>query len=132
MMGATLTPEEGVWLAGPVGEATRSSVHRWIRTGGAFDAVVDLDAAVRRDLRRRLQRCAVQCRRRSDRCGAGVFVAGNFHANYVIASVVCEAISVFDHEIASSVFALLAMTPFGGKLKRDDAACQMTKIICLR
>ncbi len=47
VMGATLTPEEGVWLAGPVGEATRTSVNQWIRTGGAFDAIVDLDASVR-------------------------------------------------------------------------------------
>ena len=47
VMGATLTPEEGVWLAGPVGEATRTGVNQWIRTGGAFDAVVDLDASVR-------------------------------------------------------------------------------------
>jgi len=47
VMGATLTPEEGVWLAGPVGEATRTSVNQWIRTSGSFDAVVDLDASVR-------------------------------------------------------------------------------------
>ncbi len=47
IMGATLTPEEGVWLAGPVGEATRQKVNDWIRTSGKFDAVVDLDAAVR-------------------------------------------------------------------------------------
>jgi lysophospholipase L1-like esterase len=47
VMGATLTPEDGVWLAGPVGEATRESVNQWIRTSGAFDALVDFDAAVR-------------------------------------------------------------------------------------
>ena len=47
VMGATLTPDEGVWLAGPVGEATRTSVNQWIRTSGSFDAVVDLDASVR-------------------------------------------------------------------------------------
>ena len=47
VMGATLTPEEGVWLSGPVGEATRLKLNEWIRTSGAFDAVVDFDAAVR-------------------------------------------------------------------------------------
>jgi len=47
IMGATLTPDEGVWLAGPTGEATRQKVNEWIRTSGAFDAVVDLDAATR-------------------------------------------------------------------------------------
>lgn len=45
--GATLTPEEGVWLAGPVGEATRQKVNEWIRRSGAFDAVIDFDAVVR-------------------------------------------------------------------------------------
>ena len=47
IMGATLTPDEGVWLAGPIGEATRQKVNEWVRSSGAFDAVVDLDAAVR-------------------------------------------------------------------------------------
>jgi lysophospholipase L1-like esterase len=47
VMGATLTPEEGVWLSGPVGEATRLKLNEWIRTSGAFDAVVDFDAAIR-------------------------------------------------------------------------------------
>jgi lysophospholipase L1-like esterase len=47
VMGATLTPEEGVWLAGPVGEATRLKVNQWIRTGGEFDAIVDFDQVVR-------------------------------------------------------------------------------------
>jgi lysophospholipase L1-like esterase len=47
VMGATLTPEEGVWLAGPVGEATRQKVNAWIRNSGEFDAVVDFDAVVR-------------------------------------------------------------------------------------
>jgi lysophospholipase L1-like esterase len=47
IMGATLTPDKGVWLAGPVGEATRQKVNQWIRTGGVFDAVVDFDAATR-------------------------------------------------------------------------------------
>jgi len=47
IVGATLTPEEGVWLAGPVGEATRQKVNEWIRTSGQFDGVVDFDAVVR-------------------------------------------------------------------------------------
>jgi lysophospholipase L1-like esterase len=46
VVGATLTPEEGVWLSGPVGEATRQKLNQWIRTSGEFDAVVDFDAAV--------------------------------------------------------------------------------------
>ena len=47
IMGATLTPDEGVWLAGPIGEATREKVNQWIRNSGAFDAVIDFDAVVR-------------------------------------------------------------------------------------
>jgi lysophospholipase L1-like esterase len=47
IIGATLTPEEGVWLAGPVGEATRQKVNEWIRNSGEFDSVVDFDAVVR-------------------------------------------------------------------------------------
>lgn len=47
IMGATLTPEEGVWLAGPTGEATREKVNQWIRSSGAFDGVIDFDAVVR-------------------------------------------------------------------------------------
>jgi lysophospholipase L1-like esterase len=47
VVGATLTPEEGVWLAGPVGDATRQKVNAWIRTAGEFDAVVDFDAVLR-------------------------------------------------------------------------------------
>lgn len=46
IVGATLTPDLGVWLAGPVGEATRQRLNEWIRTSGAFDAVVDFDATV--------------------------------------------------------------------------------------
>jgi len=47
VVGATLTPEEGVWLAGPVGEATRQEVNEWIRSSREFDAVVDFDLAIR-------------------------------------------------------------------------------------
>jgi lysophospholipase L1-like esterase len=45
--GATLTPDAGIWLAGPVGEATRQKVNEWIKTSGEFDAVIDFDAATR-------------------------------------------------------------------------------------
>ena len=51
VIGATLTPCEGTTLAAgyatPAGEAKRQAVNQWIRTGGAFDAVVDFDAVVR-------------------------------------------------------------------------------------
>ena len=47
IMGATLTPDEGVWLAGPVGEAARQKVNQWIKSSGAFDAVIDFDAVER-------------------------------------------------------------------------------------
>ncbi|MBW4028682.1 MAG: SGNH/GDSL hydrolase family protein [Acidobacteria bacterium] len=47
IMGATLTAEDGVWLAGATGEATRQKVNQWIRSSGAFDAVVDFDAVLR-------------------------------------------------------------------------------------
>ena len=36
-----------MWLAGPVGEATRQKVNQWIRASGEFDGVIDFDAAVR-------------------------------------------------------------------------------------
>ena len=47
IMGATLTPEEGIWLAGPTGEATRQKLNDWIRHASAFDATIDFDAVVR-------------------------------------------------------------------------------------
>lgn len=45
--GGTLTPTEGLWLYSEKTEALRQAVNRWIRTSGAFDAVIDFDAAVR-------------------------------------------------------------------------------------
>jgi lysophospholipase L1-like esterase len=48
--GGTLTPFEGTIFPGyytPEGEAKRQAVNHWIRTSGAYDAVVDFDAAVR-------------------------------------------------------------------------------------
>jgi lysophospholipase L1-like esterase len=50
VIGATLTPCEGVDIAGYYSEAkesVRETVNKWIRTGGAFDGTVDFDAVVR-------------------------------------------------------------------------------------
>jgi lysophospholipase L1-like esterase len=48
--GATLTPFEGTTYPGYFtarGEATRQAVNAWIRSSGAYDAVIDADAALR-------------------------------------------------------------------------------------
>ncbi|WP_119729609.1 SGNH/GDSL hydrolase family protein [Thermomonospora amylolytica] len=47
--GATLTPFEGDTLGfhSPGRERRRQAVNRWIRTSGAYDGVIDFDAAVR-------------------------------------------------------------------------------------
>jgi lysophospholipase L1-like esterase len=48
--GATLTPYEGATSHGyyqPAGEVKREAVNAWIRGDGAFDAVIDFDAALR-------------------------------------------------------------------------------------
>ena len=47
VIGCTLTPYEGAGYYRENGEAVRSAVNTWIRTGGAFDAVVDFEAATR-------------------------------------------------------------------------------------
>jgi len=47
VIGATVMPEEGVPTASERGEEIRSAVNSWIRTSGAFDAVVDFDKVVR-------------------------------------------------------------------------------------
>jgi lysophospholipase L1-like esterase len=50
IIGATITPFEGVDLPGYYSEskeATRQSINKWIRTSGAFDGVIDFDAVVR-------------------------------------------------------------------------------------
>ncbi len=47
VVGATLTPEEGVPTASERGEEIRRTVNQWIRTSGRFDAVVDFDAVIR-------------------------------------------------------------------------------------
>jgi lysophospholipase L1-like esterase len=46
-IGCTLTPYEGAKYARDEGEAIRDAVNKFIRTGGAFDAVVDFEAATR-------------------------------------------------------------------------------------
>jgi lysophospholipase L1-like esterase len=50
VFGATLLPFEGTTLSNfysPEKDVKRQAVNQWIRTGGAFDAVIDFDKAVR-------------------------------------------------------------------------------------
>jgi lysophospholipase L1-like esterase len=47
VIGATLTPYEGAAYYSETGEMIREQVNQWIRSGGAFDAVVDFDAVTR-------------------------------------------------------------------------------------
>lgn len=47
VIGCTLTPYEGATYFRENGEAVRQAVNTWIRTSGAFDAVVDFEAATR-------------------------------------------------------------------------------------
>ena len=47
VMGATLTPMEGLWLYNEETESMRQAVNAWIRTSGKYDAVVDFDAVTR-------------------------------------------------------------------------------------
>jgi lysophospholipase L1-like esterase len=50
IFGATIVPFGSSTIPGvftPENEAKRQAVNRWIRTGGAFDGVIDFDAAVR-------------------------------------------------------------------------------------
>ncbi|MGA2269234.1 MAG: SGNH/GDSL hydrolase family protein [Bryobacteraceae bacterium] len=47
VIGCMLTPYEGANYSREKGEATREAVNTWIRTSGAFDAVVDFEAATR-------------------------------------------------------------------------------------
>ena len=44
---ATILPFVGAAYAGPAKERNRVAVNQWIRTAGAFDAVIDLDAVTR-------------------------------------------------------------------------------------
>ncbi|MCC7042728.1 MAG: SGNH/GDSL hydrolase family protein, partial [Acidobacteria bacterium] len=45
--GCTITPYGGSSVYSAAGEAMRQAVNRWIRTSGAFDAVIDFDEALR-------------------------------------------------------------------------------------
>jgi lysophospholipase L1-like esterase len=47
VIGCTLTPFEGANYSRETGEAVREAVNTWIRTSGAYDAVVDFEAATR-------------------------------------------------------------------------------------
>jgi lysophospholipase L1-like esterase len=49
IFGCTLTPFEGTFPGyyTPEGEIKREAVNEWIRTSGAYDAVIDFEAAVR-------------------------------------------------------------------------------------
>ncbi len=47
VFGGTLTPYEGALYFSPQGETKRQAVNEWIRSGKAFDGVIDFDAAVR-------------------------------------------------------------------------------------
>jgi lysophospholipase L1-like esterase len=46
-IGCTLTPFEGANYSREEGEAVREALNTWIRTSGAYDAVVDFEAATR-------------------------------------------------------------------------------------
>jgi lysophospholipase L1-like esterase len=46
VIGATLTPYQGAVYASPEGEQVRQGLNQWIKTGGAFDGVIDFAAAV--------------------------------------------------------------------------------------
>jgi len=47
IIGATLTPFWGANYYTEVGEAKRQAVNQWIRTGKAYDGVIDFDKATR-------------------------------------------------------------------------------------
>jgi lysophospholipase L1-like esterase len=47
VIGATLTPFSGATYYSEEGEAIRQALNQWIRTGKAYDAVVDFDAVTR-------------------------------------------------------------------------------------
>jgi lysophospholipase L1-like esterase len=45
VIGALLTPYQGAGYASPAGEAVRTGLNNWIKTGGAFDGVIDFATA---------------------------------------------------------------------------------------
>jgi lysophospholipase L1-like esterase len=47
IIGATLTPFEGAAYFTPDGETKRQAINAWMRTGKAFDGLIDFDAATR-------------------------------------------------------------------------------------
>jgi lysophospholipase L1-like esterase len=47
VIGCTITPYGGSSVYNEAGEAIRTAVNEWVRTSGAFDAVIDFDSAVR-------------------------------------------------------------------------------------
>jgi lysophospholipase L1-like esterase len=47
IFGGTLTPFRGAFYYSATAETKRQAVNRWIRTSGAFDAVIDFDKVVR-------------------------------------------------------------------------------------
>ena len=47
VIGGTLPPNEGASSAREIGEAVREAVNNWIRTSGAYDGVIDFEAATR-------------------------------------------------------------------------------------
>lgn len=47
VIGATIAPYEGASYYSEEGEAVREKINQWIRTGRAFDGVLDFDAALR-------------------------------------------------------------------------------------
>jgi lysophospholipase L1-like esterase len=50
VIGATITPNKGSTYPGfftPANEVERQAVNQWIRTSGAYDGVIDFDAALR-------------------------------------------------------------------------------------
>ncbi len=47
VIGCTLTPFEGAAYYSEAGEQVRAAVNQWIRSSGAFDAVIDFDAITR-------------------------------------------------------------------------------------
>jgi lysophospholipase L1-like esterase len=47
VIGATITPYQGATYYSAEGEAVREAINTWIRTGHAFDGMIDFDAAIR-------------------------------------------------------------------------------------
>jgi lysophospholipase L1-like esterase len=47
IIGATITPYQGAMYYSAEGETIREAVNTWIRTGHAFDGVIDFDAVIR-------------------------------------------------------------------------------------